>query len=68
MGVVVLPLLVFVVLGGAQVLQGRGIEVDGIGAVNGDVLSGEGLKVVIKDFGVGPLLVGGEEKDLLDDL
>ena len=55
-------------LGGAQVLQGRGIEVDGIGAVNGDVLSGEGLKVVIKDFGVGPLLVGGEEKDLLDDL
>ena len=60
--------LVFVVLGGAQVLQGCGIEVDGIGAVNGDVLSREGLKVVIKDFGVGPLLVGGEEKDLLDDL
>ena len=67
-GIVVLPLLVFVVLGGAQVLQGCGIEVDGIGAVNGDVLSREGLKVVIKDFGVGPLLVGGEEKDLLDDL
>ena len=67
-GVVVLPLLVLVVLGGPQVLHQGGVEVHGIGAVDGDVLPGALLQVVVEGLGVGPLLVGGEGKDGLDDL
>ena len=43
-GVVVLPLLVLVVLGGAQMLQHAGEDVHRVSAVDLDVLAGEGLQ------------------------
>lgn len=65
-GVVVLVLLVLVVLGGAKMLGHGGVEVDGVGAVNGDILPGKGLQMVIEGFGVGLLLACGEKKHHLD--
>ena len=59
-GVVVLKLLVLVVAGGAEQVQGLVRQVDGIIAVDGDVLPGGGQQQVVKYLGVGPLLVGGE--------
>ena len=43
-GIVVLPLLVLVVLGGAQMLQHTGEDVHRVSAVDLDVLAGEGLQ------------------------
>ena len=43
-GVVVLPLLVLIVLGGAQMLQHAGEDVHRVSAVDLDVLAGEGLQ------------------------
>lgn len=67
-GVVVLILLILVVLSGPEVLQHRGVEVQGVGAVNGHVLPGELGKLVVKYLGVAQLLAGGEGEHRLDDI
>ena len=67
-GVIVLKLLVLVVLGRPKMLQQRGVQVDGVAAVDGDVLPGELGKLVVENLGVGQLLVGGEGKHRLNDV
>ena len=66
--IVVIPLLILVVLCRAQMLEQFGVELDRIGAVDPQIFSGDALEQVIKDLGVGPLLVGGKGKDPLNDL
>ncbi len=65
--VVVLPLLVLVVLGGAQVIQHPGADVHRVGAVHLDGLAGTVLQGGVELLGVDPLLLGGEEEHPLDD-
>ena len=41
-------------------LEHIGPQLHRVGAVNGDVLAGDGLELVVKNLGVGLLLHGGE--------
>ena len=61
-------LLELVVLGHAEELGHVVGQVHGVAAVNVDGLSGYLLHVVVEDFGVLLLLVGGEEEDGLQDV
>ena len=67
-GVIVLPLLVLVVLGGAQVVQQVRVQVHGVGAVDLDRLAPQAVELLIKLLRMFLLLVRGEEEQGPDDL
>jgi len=66
-GIVVLPLLILVVTGGFEQREGIRIDVHRIGAVHRDVSARNIGEKIVKDFGVGTLLFGGEFKYFGDD-
>ena len=65
-GVVVLPLLVLVVLGGPEIVQQVGVQIHWIGAVHPHGLATQVVELAVKLLGVGLFLLCGEQEQPLD--